>query len=211
MHIPAACRYTLEVQASTERIPQIRRILAAHLRYWSLEPHITSVCRAVDELVGNVVHHVDGDKTCVVELRWTGRHVIASVADTDRRMPRLTSSSPSKDGLATVAALSDSWGTCGTATGKVIWFSRRVKATRPVLRSARAPMPQVPEFKPLPSSAPERSSPARSAPARADDLAGTIHAGAIHAATIHSRTARHVTVKRAPSGSRSVASSPSRV
>jgi hypothetical protein len=151
MHIPAACRCTLEVRASTERIPQIRRILAAHLRYWSLELHIAPVCRAVDELVGNVVHHVEGDKTCVVELRWTGRQVIASVADMERRMPRLTSSSPSEGGLARVAALSDSWGTCGTATGKVIWFSRWVKAARRVPRCAPAPTPLVHESKLLPT------------------------------------------------------------
>ncbi|WP_406002206.1 ATP-binding protein [Streptomyces sp. NBC_00829] len=154
MHLTAACRYTLEVQASTERIPQIRRILAAHLRYWSLEHHITPVCRAVDELVGNVVQHVEGDKTCVVELRWTGRHLIASVADKDPRMPRVTSSCPSKGGLATVAVLSDSWGTCATPTGKVVWFSRRVKEVQRVLRAAQAPMPPTRESKPLPTDCP---------------------------------------------------------
>ncbi|WP_327321636.1 ATP-binding protein [Streptomyces sp. NBC_01210] len=154
MNVPVACRYSIEVSASPERIPQIRRILAAHLRYWSLEPHIVPVCRAVDELVGNVVEHVPGDKTCVVELRWTGRHVIASVADKDRRMPRIHSSSPSKGGLATVAVLSDSWGTCGTATGKVIWFSRRAKAAQRVAAKPSAPMPLLREFRPLSSSSP---------------------------------------------------------
>jgi hypothetical protein len=150
MNVPAACRYTLEVQASFERIPRIRRILAAHLRYWGLEPHIVPVCRAVDELVGNVVAHVAGDKTCVVELRWTGRHVVGSVADKDRRMPRVTSSSPSRGGLAAVAVLSDSWGTCATATGKVIWFSRKVRTAQRVLLSAPTPAPTLPDFKPLP-------------------------------------------------------------
>ncbi|WP_327685390.1 ATP-binding protein [Streptomyces sp. NBC_00467] len=150
MHVQAACRYTLEVQATTERIPQIRRILAAHLRHWKLEAHITPVCRAVDELVGNVVQHVTGDKTCVVELRWTGRHLIASVADNDSHMPRLTSSCPSRGGLATVAVLSDSWGTCGTTTGKVIWFSRRVTQAERMLRATPAPSAPMPEFKPLP-------------------------------------------------------------
>ncbi|MGW6461951.1 ATP-binding protein [Streptomyces sp. NPDC055078] len=154
MHVQAACRYTVEVQASTERIPQIRRILGAHLRYWKLEPHINPVCRAVDELIANVVRHVPGDKTCVVELRWTGRHLIVSVADNDPRMPRLTSSCPATGGLATVAVLSDSWGTCGTATGKVIWFSRRVKQAERVPRTARAPMPPVREVRPLPADTP---------------------------------------------------------
>ncbi|MFI9583344.1 ATP-binding protein [Streptomyces sp. NPDC052236] len=150
MNVQAACRYTLEVQASPERIPQIRRILAAHLRYWNLEAHITPVCRAVDELVGNVVAHVEGDRTCVVELRWTGRHVIASVADKDRRLPRVTSSAPARGGLAAVAALSDSWGTCATDTGKVIWFSRRVKAAQRVLTTTPAPALPMPQLKPLP-------------------------------------------------------------
>ncbi|AVZ71546.1 hypothetical protein SLUN_04360 [Streptomyces lunaelactis] len=159
MYIPAACRYTLEVQATTERIPQVRRILAAHLRHWHLEQHITPVCRAVDELVGNVVHHASGDKRCVVELRWTGRHLIASVADTDRRMPRVTSSSPSKGGLATVAVLSDSWGTCGTATGKVIWFSRRVKAAERIVRATPVAMPPMSEFR-LPPTSPQVPVPA---------------------------------------------------
>lgn len=164
MHVTTACRYTLEVQASTERIPQIRRILSAHLRYWSLEHHITPVCRAVDELVGNVVQHVEGDKTCVVEVRWTGRHLIASVADKDRRMPRVTSSSPTKGGLATVAHLSDSWGTCGTATGKVIWFSRRVKEVQHILRFAPVPMLPTRAFKPLPPDTPLRRDPDPAAP-----------------------------------------------
>ncbi|MFD4137703.1 MULTISPECIES: ATP-binding protein [unclassified Streptomyces] len=151
MNIPVACHYHIEVPATKERIPQIRRILAAHLRHWTLETHITPVCRAVDELIDNVVEHVEGDKTCVVELRWTGRHLIASVADRDGRLPRLHSSSPSKGGLAKVAALSDSWGTCGTDEGKVIWFSRRVKAAQRVLRGRPQPRPPVPEFKTLPA------------------------------------------------------------
>ncbi|MDH2391991.1 ATP-binding protein [Streptomyces sp. HNM0663] len=170
----SACRYTLDVQASIERIPQIRRILAAHLRYWSLDAHIAPVCRAVDELVGNVVRHVTGDKSCVVELRWTGRHVIASVADTDRRMPKLTSPHPARGGLATVAALSDSWGTCATATGKVIWFSRRVKAAQRVPRSSLVPLDAVREFRPLPAKPlPAEPAPAEPASAAADRVLET--------------------------------------
>ncbi|MFF0447334.1 ATP-binding protein [Streptomyces sp. NPDC004609] len=154
MHAQAACSYIMETQATTERIPRIRRILAAHLRYWKLEPHIAPVCRAVDELIGNVVRHVPGDKTCVVELRLTGRHLIVSVADNDRRMPRVTSSCPAKGGLATVAVLSDSWGTCNTDTGKVIWFSRRVKEAEHLRRGRLTPMPPMRAFRPLPADGP---------------------------------------------------------
>lgn len=159
MNVPVACHYRMEVAASSERIPQIRRILAAHLRYWSLEHHVNAVCSAVDELVDNVVQHVSGDKTCVVELRWTGRRLVASVSDRDRCLPPVRTSSPSRGGLATVARLSDSWGTCGTDEGKVIWFSRRVKEAERILTGHRAPRRPVVEFRPLampvgPSDAP---------------------------------------------------------
>lgn len=153
MNVPDACHYAMEVAASSKRLPQIRRILAAHLKYWGLDAHVGPVCGAVDELVGNVVRHVDGDKTCVVELRWSGRHLNASVSDLDRTLPKLHSSSPSKGGLAKVAMLSDSWGTCPTEAGKVIWFSRRVMETQRVLSGPHLPKPPVREFRPLPLEA----------------------------------------------------------
>lgn len=152
MHNQAACRYTMEVQATLERIPQVRRILAAHLRHWDLEAHVLPVCRAVDALMQNVVRHVPGDRTCEIELRWTGRHLITSVADRDPRLPRMTSSCPTKGGLAAVAHLADSWGTCGTDGGKVIWFTRRVKQTERVRRNARTPRPPQRARAPLPGA-----------------------------------------------------------
>ncbi|MGW5677815.1 ATP-binding protein [Streptomyces sp. NPDC003860] len=151
MHSEAACRYTMEVQATLERIPQVRRILAAHLRHWDLEAHVGPVCRAVDALMQNVVRHVPGDRTCRIELRWTGRHLITSVADRDPRLPRMTSSCPTRGGLAAVAHLSDSWGTCGTDDGKVIWFTRRVKQAEHLRRAVRTPVPPVPASASLPT------------------------------------------------------------
>ncbi|MFE0425629.1 ATP-binding protein [Streptomyces sp. NPDC058953] len=145
----------MEVWATEERIPQIRRILAAHLRHWDLEAHIGPVCRAVDALITNVVRHVPDDPTCVIELRWTGRRLSASVADRDHRMPRVTSSSPARGGLATVAQFSDSWGTCGTVDGKVIWFTRTVRRRGRVHRDSgpTATLPPVGEARPLPERA----------------------------------------------------------
>ncbi|MFI1889705.1 ATP-binding protein [Streptomyces jumonjinensis] len=154
MHVQAVCRYTLEVRATTERIPGIRRILAAHLRHWKLESQIAPVCRAVGELLGNVVRHVPGDKTCVVELRWTGRRLTVSVADRGRGLPRLTGCCPAKGGLAAVAVLSDSWGTCATETGKVIWFSRLVAQPGNVPRTAHGPRRTVPALMSRPLSEP---------------------------------------------------------
>ncbi|MFI7101038.1 ATP-binding protein [Streptomyces sp. NPDC050161] len=151
-------RYTVELPASAERVPQIRRIVAAHLRHWHLEAQIPAVCRGVAELLTNVHRHVGPDAVCVVEVRWSGRHLTVSVTDRGPRMPRLRGAGDG--GLAVVAALSDSWGTCGTDDGKVVWFTRRVAATRETPLSARPPLRSVPDAKPRPGAeVPEPGSP----------------------------------------------------
>ncbi|MCK7625523.1 ATP-binding protein [Streptomyces sp. RS10V-4] len=128
MTLPGGRHYTVELHVSAERVPQIRRIVAAHLRHWDLAPQIPPVCEGVAELLTNVHRHVGAEARCVVELRWSGRQLTASVTDDGPQLPRLDSAAGG--GLARIAALSDSWGTCATAGGKVIWFTRRVEAPR---------------------------------------------------------------------------------
>lgn len=152
MTLPSDRHYTVELHASAERVPQIRRILAAHLRYWNLELHIPPVCRGVAELLTNVHRHIGPDARCVVELRWSGRHLTASVADGGPRLPKLLSAAGG--GLSRVAALSDSWGTCGTPDGKVIWFTRRVEAARKTPLTTRTPLRSVPDAKGQPAVPP---------------------------------------------------------
>jgi hypothetical protein len=53
-------------------------------------------------------------------------------------MPRLLTAGGG--GLARVAALSDSWGTCATAEGKVVWFTRSVSSPQDILRVPRVPL-----------------------------------------------------------------------
>ncbi|WP_434599478.1 ATP-binding protein [Streptomyces sp. A5-4] len=122
--------YTLDMEAEPARVPQARRIVAAHLRHWGLESLIQPVSLGVCELLTNVQRHVDGDKRCTLELRWTGRSLTAAVADHDRRLPQVHSSLPEAAhgrGLAMVASLSDSWGTHRTPGGKVVWFTLRAE------------------------------------------------------------------------------------
>ncbi|MEV7496429.1 ATP-binding protein [Streptomyces anulatus] len=140
MTVPLDRHYSVELQVSAERVPRLRRIVAAHLRHWSLDPHVRPVCRALDELLTNVHRHVGDANTCVLELRWTGRHVTVSVADNSARMPRLL---PAGGGLSRVMALSDSWGTCRTTDGKVVWFTRYAEAPRAAGLLPYAPVPGV--------------------------------------------------------------------
>ncbi|MFF2024370.1 ATP-binding protein [Streptomyces sp. NPDC058171] len=139
MTVPRPCYYGVEVEASPERGAHVRRILAAHLAHWALDHQVEPVCGGVGELFANVVEHTD-DATAVVELCWTGRHLIASVADRDHRRPRLLGAR--RGGLAKVAALSDGWGSWRTpGGGKVVWFSRRVESVEGVPLVRRGPTP----------------------------------------------------------------------
>ncbi|QXE33360.1 ATP-binding protein [Streptomyces sp. GMY02] len=160
MTVPLARHYVVELHASPERVAQLRRIVAAHLRHWKLELHIDPVGRAVAELLTNVHRHAGDDNHCVIELRWTGRHLTVSVEDNGPRMPRLRTAGGG--GLARVAALSDSWGTCPTAAGKVIWFTRSVRSPQDIPRGPRAPLGglDAARRRPVPEPAPFPDPPA---------------------------------------------------
>jgi hypothetical protein len=140
MNAPVNRYYVLEVQATGERAPHIRHILAAHLRYWGLEEHIQPVCRAAHELFRNVAEHAGDDRTCIVELRWNGRFLTAAVSDRAASLPRPLG--PARGGLATVAALSDTWGACPTPEGKIVWFTRRASCDRSLPLAGRRPAPE---------------------------------------------------------------------
>uniref|UniRef100_A0AAU2UX63 ATP-binding protein n=1 Tax=Streptomyces sp. NBC_00003 TaxID=2903608 RepID=A0AAU2UX63_9ACTN len=150
--------YTLSLDAAPARIPQVRRIVAAHLRHWRLENIIQPVSLGVCELLSNVHRHTRGTHDCVLELRWAHGRLTASVADTDPRLPRLHGPRPFAErgrGLALIAHLSDSWGTHTAPDGKVVWFtlSAQPQALRPLrplppepTLSTGATLPVLPRF-----------------------------------------------------------------
>ncbi|MFF4244532.1 ATP-binding protein [Streptomyces sp. NPDC001822] len=148
MTVPLDRHYSVELQVSAERISQMRRIVAAHLRHWSLDLHVRPVCRAAEELLTNVRLHVGEGDRCVLELRWTGRHLTVSVADDDSRMPRLLDGGGG--GLSRVMALSDSWGTCRTDGGKVVWFTRYAESPCTTELLPRTPLPGGRTFRSTP-------------------------------------------------------------
>ncbi|MEU3713072.1 regulatory protein, partial [Streptomyces catenulae] len=152
MTVTAHRRYAAELRVTAERVPQIRRIVAAHLRHWRLAAEIPAVCRGLVELLAHVRRTVGPDAECAVEVRWSGRQLTVSVADRGPRMARLDSAQGGA--LAAVAASGDSWGTCPTDDGKVVWFTRRVAAARETPRTAPVPPHSVPEAEPGPDAAP---------------------------------------------------------
>ncbi|MER6678967.1 pep a2 [Streptomyces sp. NPDC000983] len=125
MKTAVPCYYHLDVEVSPERVGRVRRILAAHLRYWDLENLVEPVCGGAELLLNAIGEHAR-DKNTSIEMWWNGQHLITAIAGDDHDLR------PDQDlrgCLEHIAVISDGWGCCATDTGaKVIWFSRRVRA-----------------------------------------------------------------------------------
>ncbi|MEU1043502.1 pep a2 [Streptomyces sp. NPDC005551] len=136
MNAVVPCYYHLDVEVSPEKVGQVRRILAAHLRYWNLEILAESVCQCAEALLHTIDRHAT-DKNTSIEMWWNGQHLITAISDNNQDIrPHYAP----QGCLARIAALSDGWGCCATGVGgKIIWFARRVQS------SERAPLvPAVP-------------------------------------------------------------------
>ncbi|MEU6660229.1 ATP-binding protein [Streptomyces sp. NPDC046821] len=161
---------TVELQAMPSRISQIRRIIAAQLRYWHLAPLIDPAVLGVTELLTNVHRHAGPDKMCTVEIELHLDRLTVSVHDHDPHLPQECDADPLATcgrGLALVAAVSESWGVRERGErGKVVWFTLAV----PSPATALPPCPEYrvedpfPEF--LELDAPVDRETARHAPAR---------------------------------------------
>ncbi|MEU1151334.1 pep a2 [Streptomyces sp. NPDC005863] len=133
--------YHLDVEISPERIDQIDRILAAHLRHWGLGILVDPVGHCTRVLLRAIEEH-GTNKQAAVELWWTGHHLITGVSDKDRDLgPHYAP----QGFLAQIAALSDGWGSCPAADGKIIWFAHRDRTPDHATLSPSTPVPCVPE------------------------------------------------------------------
>ncbi|MEV6166757.1 pep a2 [Streptomyces sp. NPDC051954] len=160
MKTASACYYHLDVEVSPERVGQVRRILAAHLRFWDLETLVEPVCGGAEMLLKAIDEHAT-DKHTSIEMWWNGQHLITAVGDNDRDLR------PDQDlrvCLERLAATSDGWGCCTTDTGsKVIWFSQRARAGERIPLVTTAPAPSLREVLRVPREVPVAA------------LAGSVH------------------------------------
>lgn len=147
MKTAVPCYYHLDVEVSPERVEQVSRILAAHLRHWDLENLVEPVCRGTEMLLHAIDEHAT-DKNTSTEMWWNGQHLITAVGGHDRA---LRPDQELRGCLEHLAASSDGWGCCATETGsKVIWFSQRARADERVPLVPTAPDPRVSEGLDLP-------------------------------------------------------------
>ncbi|WP_055568719.1 hypothetical protein [Streptomyces atriruber] len=144
------CYYHLDVEVSPERIDQVRRILTAHLRHWGLGILSEPVCHCTGVLLHEIEEH-GADKKTVVEMWWNGQHLITAVSDSNRDLPRRHYGP--QGCLTQIAALSDGWGSFPATHGKIIWFSRRVRAPEHAPLTPPTPAPGLREALDLPRTA----------------------------------------------------------
>ncbi|MER5433332.1 pep a2 [Streptomyces sp. NPDC002588] len=151
MKTAVPCYYHLDVDVSPERVGQVRRILAAHLRHWDLDALVHPVCGGAAMLLEAIDAHAT-DKSISIEMWWNGQHLITAIGGNDRELR------PDQDlraCLERIAATSDGWGCCATATGsKVIWFSQRARAGERLPLVPTRPAPSLREGRPLPRAVP---------------------------------------------------------
>ncbi|MFE9611527.1 pep a2 [Streptomyces sp. NPDC006012] len=151
MKTAVPCYYHLDVEVSPERVGQVSRILAAHLRHWDLESLVAPVRSGVELLLRAIDEHAT-DKRASIELWWNGQHLITAVGDDDRDLR------PDQDlraCLARIAAMSDGWGCCASETGsKIIWFSQRARAGERVPLVPIAPEPSLRQVRQVPRLVP---------------------------------------------------------
>ncbi|MFG2352230.1 pep a2 [Streptomyces sp. NPDC048521] len=140
MKTAVPCYYHLDVEVSPERVVQVSRILAAHLRYWDLDNLVDPVCRGAELLLRAIDEHAS-DKHTSIEMWWNGQHLITAFGGND---PDLRPDQDLRACLADIAAMSDGWGCCASDTGsKIIWFSQRARAGQRVPLVPLAPAPTL--------------------------------------------------------------------
>lgn len=151
-HHAAPRYYHLDVDLVPERVGQVRRILAAHLRYWGLEQLVPDVSRGIGLLLEPAARNTSARRTAI-ETWWTGHHLITAVSHDDPAAAaahRVESHS-----LAEIAALSDGWGSCTAADQHIVWFSLRSRRQLREPLVPKGPAPSTIEARSLPRAVPQ--------------------------------------------------------
>ncbi|MFK4149248.1 ATP-binding protein [Streptomyces sp. NPDC004065] len=122
---------TLVLSATAGSVLSARHASRHALTRWNVgEEAADDIVLMVDELVTNAVQHGCGPMWLRLSVH-RAHTLICEVGDSSKELPRPHRADPSAEsgrGLLLVEALSDIFGVRATRTGKVVWFSHRVKA-----------------------------------------------------------------------------------
>ncbi|MFN2478278.1 MAG: ATP-binding protein [Pseudonocardiaceae bacterium] len=105
-------------------IPAARHVALELLSAWAVEHSRDDVALVVTELVTNVVDHVGGETSIVLELTLSDVWLTISVADGSAVQPvvrELCGDQQRGHGMRVVAAVADRWGCEDHHGGKRVW------------------------------------------------------------------------------------------
>lgn len=116
-------RARAQLPAVHSSLRRARALTAEWLLAWSRSEMIAVAALIVDVLVENVLEHTQSAPALIIESR--GSTVTIAVED-NSQMPAVRHEHPRRgagavSGLAVVAALSRTWGSTPTSTGKTVW------------------------------------------------------------------------------------------
>jgi signal transduction histidine kinase len=120
------------VDAYSQLIPAARHITFELLSAWRIEHAGDEAALVVTELVSNVIDHVGGDTTLVLELAVSGGWLTISIADGSAVRPvvrELCEDQPRGRGMQLVAGVADRWGCDDQRGGKRVWAQLRTEPT----------------------------------------------------------------------------------
>jgi hypothetical protein len=125
LHMDGFARWILSaVSAQPQRVPYVRRQVAAVLHLWDLDDLAWPVELVVTELVANVVRHA---RTLFsVGLFWNGSVLHGEVSDANPILPEpaleVNPENTGGRGLLLIAEVADRWGVARHQRGKTVWF-----------------------------------------------------------------------------------------
>ncbi len=120
---PQRRRARAQLPAMHSSLRRARALTAEWLLGWSRSDMIAVASMVVDVLVENVLEHTQSAPGLVVESRDA---TVTIAVEDNSRVPAIRHEHPSRgadavSGLAVVAALSRTWGSTPTTTGKTVW------------------------------------------------------------------------------------------
>ncbi|WP_420037335.1 pep a2 [Streptomyces sp. cg28] len=141
MHQATPRYYHVTVRPAPERVGQVQRIMAAHLRYWGLERLTPSTTRGLGLLMELAVQG-SPDARIEIEAWWNGQQLINAVS---YEAPVGVPAHELPLRCSQIAEMSDGWGSCTRRAQHLVWFALRSRIDDHEVLVAKRPAPTASE------------------------------------------------------------------